>query len=111
MQLDSQIAQIPDPNSFVSGAGGEDVFAAWVEGHAVDGVGMRVFRLSCCLFVGGGAEVEDLEGEVVGDGGEHPGELRVEVDIVDDGGVVRECALSVDGFGVGFVVFDVPVRG
>lgn len=49
-----------------------------------------------------------MEGEVVGDRGDHPGELRVEVDVVDNGGVVGEGALGVHGLGVGFVVFDVP---
>ena len=54
-------------------------------------------------------EVEELQRAVVGDGRQHPGDVVVELDVVDAGGVVLERPSRLESF-VGFgKVFNVPV--
>ena len=108
VQLDLEVPDVPDPDGLVGGAGGQNDVGAQVEGDAVDVVGMRVFHDARGLGIRGLPQVENLQCAVVRHCRQHPGEFVVELDAVDGGVMVRECALRFDLLLAARVLLDVP---
>lgn len=89
VQFEFQVPEIPDADAVVRTAGCHYAFGGGGEGEGVDGV---------AVLVGGGGDggaagvglscVEDLEGDVVGDGADEGWVEGVVLHVVDDGGVV-----------------------
>ncbi len=97
MGLLLQVSHVPQGDGLVRRTCGEEPVPCRVEGDAVDRVGM-CFVLVRCAVVGALSGVQDRERQIVGNRADEEIADWVELDVVDDGGVMRPRPLRTDLF-------------
>lgn len=109
VQLDLEIAKVPQPDSLIRRTAGEKILGGWIECKSVDCVSMTIDRLDCCRGRRRIPNVQDLEREVIRYAPDQGGMQWMMLYVVDNSSVMCVGPRSVKRFVAGRKLGDVPM--
>ena len=98
VQLRLQISQIPQANGLVCRSSGQNSLCRRIEGDRVDRIAVLTGRRGGSLSRVRSADIQDLKGDIIGDGADEGRVKRVVLDIIDDRRMVGIGASRTNGF-------------